>query len=314
VRYSNYLISGKQMKISIPSDVPQALHQEFITNYQAITAENGKLLMLTGDQKLEHLNANFYGSEIHPDVAQPTHLFEIASKGFVTAFVAHLGLIARYGHQYPTINYIVKLNGKTNIIPTQAQDPISAQLWSVEDVITFKQNSRLPIRGIGYTAYLGSSYEATMLREAAQAVFQAHQQGLVAILWMYPRGKYVTDERSIEMVAGAAGVAATLGADFAKINAPKASTSVQQAELLRIAVNAAGSTKLICAGGPSVDQTVFLQQVYNEIHRGHTWGNAIGRNIYQRSCAAAIAYTRALSAIVFNDKTVDEALAIFGKE
>jgi fructose-bisphosphate aldolase/6-deoxy-5-ketofructose 1-phosphate synthase len=298
------------MKIAIPCDVPHSRHQEFLTNYQVITAGSGKLLMLTGDQKLEHLNTNFYGPGIHPDVAKPTHLFDIASGGFVTVFAAHLGLIARYGHYYPNINYLVKLNGKTNIIPSQAQDPLSSQLWSINDVLAFKQSSGLSIRGIGYTVYLGSAYESTMLREAAQAVFQAHQQGLVAILWMYPRGNYVADERSIEMVAGAAGVASTLGADFAKINPPTASTSAEQANLLHIAVNAAGNTKLICAGGPRVDEKTFLQHVYNQIHNGQTWGNAIGRNIYQRSRAQAIAYTHALHALIFDNKTVNEALAL----
>ncbi len=299
--------------ILIPADVPKKLHAEFVANYNAITQNTGRLLMLTGDQKIEHLNANYYGPDIHPDAAKPTHLFEIASKGRIGAFAAHLGLIARYGNNYPTINYIVKLNGKTNIVPTKIHEPLSNQLWSMEDVVRFKEQSGLLVRGVGYTVYLGSEFEAQMLQQAAQIVFDAHQHGLVAILWMYPRGKQVTDERSIDMIAGAAGVANALGADFAKINAPQAADSKKQAELLRIATTAAGNTKLICSGGSRIDQKLFLQEMYGQLHTGYTWGNAIGRNIYQRSLADAIAYTKALGSIIFDNKTIDDALKLIKK-
>lgn len=291
--------------VFIPADVPQGQHQEFVANYNAITCNSGKLLMLAGDQKLEHLNANYYGPGIHPDANHPEHLFAIASSGGVTAFATHLGLIARYGAQYNEVNYIVKLNGKTNITPKELRDPLSHQLWSVADALTFKQRSGLNIRGIGYTVFLGGEHEAVMLHEAAQAVFHAHAHGLVAILWMYPRATHIKDERSFDLVTGAAGIAASLGADFAKINPPTASSLEQQVAFLRIAVAAAGNTKLVCSGGERIQDQEFLQHIYSYLHDGGICGAAIGRNIYQRSRAEAIAYSHILQDIIIKGKKLN---------
>ena len=72
----------------------------------------------------------------------------------------------------------------------------------------------LNILGVGYTVYSGSEFEGQMLHEAAQAVFQAHQHGLLSVLWMYPRGRSVADEKDPHLVAGAAGVACALGSDL----------------------------------------------------------------------------------------------------
>jgi fructose-bisphosphate aldolase/6-deoxy-5-ketofructose 1-phosphate synthase len=300
--------------VSIPADVPRIMHQEFSTNYSVLTQNTGRLLLFVGDQKIEHLNENFYGPSICPDANKPSHLFEIAQHGRIGAFAAHLGLIARFGHQYPHVNYVIKLNGKTNIIPKEAKDPSSHMLWSVDDVIHFKKNSGLQIRGVGYTVYLGSEYESQMLHEAAQIVYQAHTQGLVTILWMYPRGKHVADERDGKLIAGAAGIAAALGADFAKINPPRAHTVQQEAELLRVAVEAAGNTKLICSGGSRVPEKEFLERSYYQLHEGGIAGNAIGRNIYQHSLTEAITFTQALSALIFDGKSVTEACTAYTRK
>ena len=120
----------------IPADVPSSAHQEYQKNYTTITTSDGRLFLFAADQKIEHLNNDFHGRAIHPDAASPEHLFKIASTSPIGAFATHLGLIARYGKQYPNIPYIVKLNGKTDLVNSKYTDPISEQLWSVDDVIT----------------------------------------------------------------------------------------------------------------------------------------------------------------------------------
>ena len=292
----------------IPADVPVIAHHEYGSNYQAIIGKTGRIMLFAADQKIEHLNESFFGPNIHPDANNPEHVFTIASKEGITAFATHLGLIARYGKKFPTINYVVKLNSKTNIIPKSAKDPLSTQMWSVSDVVNFKKNSGLQIRGVGFTIYLGSKYESVMLEQAAQMVYQAHQHGLIALLWMYPRGAHVADEKNANLIAGAAGVAASLGADIAKIHAPKAQNSQMSAELLRQAVSAAGNTKLICSGGEKTAPQEFLQTLYDQLHIGGCSGNATGRNIYQNSLADALALSKAIGAIVHDNKTVEQAL------
>ena len=238
-------------------------------------------------------------------------MFRIASQGSIGAFATHLGLIARYGKQYPSINYIVKLNAKTNLIPTTQKDPMSATLWSVEHVVHFQQMTGLSIRGIGYTIYPGSEYEDVMFAQAAQIIYAAHQHGLVTILWVYPRGKSVHDEsdgpalRSFsevgQLIAGAAGIANSLGADFVKVKAINPS-------LLQIVTAAAGNTKVICSGGKQKDKKLFLSELYDQIHIGGVMGSATGRNIFQHSLPDATLFTQAISAIVYEDQSVAEAV------
>ena len=263
--------------VFIPADVPQAMEKEFAQNYTAITKGTEKLFLFAGDQKIEHLNENFHGKGLPPTVNFPEHLFQIAAAGDAGVFATQLGLIARYGKKFPDINYLVKLNSKTYLTPPPHKDPLSRSLWSVDQVARFKKESGLNIRGIGYTIYLGSEYEGAMLREAAQAIYTAHQYGMVAILWMYPRGVAVKNDQDPDLIAGGAGVANAMGADFVKLKVPKA-TNIGKA--LQIAVQAAGNTKVICSGGKRIEPKKFVKSVQDQITLGHTGGIAVGRNLY----------------------------------
>ena len=131
------------------------------------------------------------------------------------------GLIARYGMDYKNVPYLVKLNSKTNLVKTSQADPFSNLWYDVDQVVQFKENSGLNILGVGYTIYLGSEFEAEMLVQAAQVVYDAHQHGMVSVLWIYPRGAAVKDEKDPHLIAGATGVGACLGTDFVKVNYPE---------------------------------------------------------------------------------------------
>jgi DhnA family fructose-bisphosphate aldolase class Ia len=290
----------KQTHIPISADIPNTVIQVFQDNYNAITHNTGRLMLFSCDQKIEHMNTDFYGDNIDVSALHPEHIFRIASQGTVGALATHLGLIARYGKHYPDINYIVKLNAKTNLIPTAQKDPVSLALWFIEHVLHFQQLTGLSIRGIGYTIYPGSEYEDAMLTQAAQMIYAAHQHGLVTIVWVYPRGKSVHNESDAQLIAGAAGIANSLGADFVKIKAVDPSA-------LQIVTAAGGNTKVICSGGEPKDEKILLQDVYDQIHAGGAMGSAIGRNIFQHSLADAVQLTKAISAIVYDDTSVDEA-------
>ena len=304
------MIVNNKNNCIVPADVPAHCSDEFRANYAAITKSTGRLMLFACDQKIEHLNRDFYGPSIDPADNDPKHLFEIASKGTIGAFATHLGLIARYGACYPTINYIAKMNGKTDLVKTQQKDPYSALLWNIEQLLALKKNAGLSIRGIGYTVYPGSEYESSMLEQAAQLVYHAHQHGLVAIVWVYPRGKAVADELCPEIIAGAAGLAASLGADFVKLNMPHATAEKTSIELLKIAVQAAGNTKVIISGGTATEPTLFLKELYEQLHGANTAGNATGRNIHQRSLQKAVSLTHAIAALVFENASLEHAIKL----
>jgi len=170
------------------------------------------------------------------------------------------------------------------------------------------------IVAVGYTIYLGSEYESQMMMEAGQLIADAHSLGLIVVLWIYPRGRAVPDERMRTSLPGAAGTAVCLGADFVKVNPPKSTEEKSSAELLKEASLAAGRTGLVCAGGSTVDAKTFLTQLWEQIHIGGARGNATGRNIHQRSLDEAVRLTKAISSITFADYSVEDALAVFNGE
>jgi DhnA family fructose-bisphosphate aldolase class Ia len=277
-------MSELRSPLIIPADVPHQLHNEFRTNLHALMTEQGNMLILAADHKLEHLNDDFYGTGIAQEAAHAHHFFSLAQSAHLGTLATQFGLIARYGTSYPDVNYIVKLNSKTNIIPLSAMDPLSRSWYSVDDVIALKQN--IPtIRGIGYTVYLGSEHEQYMLHEAAQLITQAHRHGLVAIVWVYPRGKYVQEQVSLRFTAGAAGVANALGADAVKLQLPSERDATAD-EIIRVSVIAAGNTAIIASGGERISTDELLMTIKHHQACGIR-GAAIGRNLYQRNTEEA---------------------------
>jgi len=300
----------KANDVIVPLDVPKALREEYIHNYLEITRGSGRLMLFAGDQKAEHLNNDFFGEGIHPDDSDPDHLFKIASQANIGVFATQLGLIARYGMDYPEIPYLVKLNSKTNIVKTSQSDPLSNQWIDVKQVTDFRDNTGLKILAVGYTIYLGSQFEPQMLRQAAQLVSNAHQYGLITVLWIYPRGKAVADEKDPHLIAGATGVAACIGSDFVKVNYPR-KEGHELKEIFKEAVLAAGRTKVVCAGGSSVEVKSFLQRLHDQIVISGASGNATGRNIHQKSLEEAVRMCNAIYAITVEGKNVEEALKIY---
>ena len=277
---------------TIPRDVPEAMHAAYRQHMQTLFKNNTPCIIFAFDQKLEHASTDFIGTSINDQASDPAHAFAIATASPVNAFATHLGLIARYAQDFPQLAYIAKLNGKTNLLKKEESDPLSRQLWSVDDVLQLTEQG-VNIIGIGYTIYLGSEHESIMLQEAAQCINQAHEHGLVAIIWAYPRGKSITNERDPFIIAGAAGVAASLGADVVKINAPDAKDGTSTTEWLKEIVKAAGTTKVICAGGPQKDAATFVAKIASYCAAGAS-GVALGRNLFQRSHKEAVALAQAL--------------------
>ena len=302
--------------VVIPADVPRSKIRTYMHNYLDITHGTGRLMLFAGDQKIEHLNKDFFGEitvegkkqHIPLDDSHPEHLFKIASAAKIGCFATQLGMIARYGRKYRKLPYLVKLNSKTNLVKSDQQDPLSNALWEVDQVAAFARESRLHIVGVGYTVYLGSEFEEKMLKEAAQVVHRAHQHGLVTVLWMYPRGAAVKDEKDPHLIAGAAGVACCLGTDFAKVNYPVAK---EPAKAMREATLAGGNVGVVTAGGGSKGIRHFLQQTWDQIHIAGCVGNATGRNIHQKSLHEAVRLANAVSAITLADATVDQAMAVY---
>lgn len=285
--------------IQPPLDVPNDKCSTYLKNLNLITKNSGRLFLFAGDQRVEHLNDDFFGPDIASDDAMPEHLFKIASSSRIGVFATQLGYIAKFGRKYPHIPYAVKLNSKSNLVTEELHDPFSAAWYDVRQVVDFARQTKLNIPAVGYTVYVGSSYESAMLREAAQIVFDAHKAGLVVILWMYPRGKSVVDKFSAHTIAGAVNIGSALGADFIKINRPLSEdyNSLQE-------ITAAGEgSRLLFAGGDTMSAGQLLRLIHEEVNGAGIAGAAVGRNIHQRPLAEAVALANAIAGVVYDGQT-----------
>jgi len=302
-------------QIKIPLTVPKNKHKEYLKNYKTATHGTGRMMMFAGDQKVEHLNKDFVGKGIPEEVADPEHYFKIADKAHIGVFATQVGLMAKYGMDYPNIPYLIKINSKTNLMPEKFQDPFSNRWLPMDLIQDFKEKSGLNIVGVGYTVYIGSSFEADMFGQASRIIYKAHSQGLISVIWIYPRGKAIKnkDEKNdIHLLAGGAGVGLTLGADFVKIYYPYDLPNQKQiAKKFKEVTTAAGRTKVICVGGSKKDPKKFLESLYDQINISGTRGNATGRNIYQRPLDEAVRMANAISAVSMYNYSPKDAYDIF---
>ncbi len=145
--------------INVPADVPDELIETYLDNMYAATAGTGLMNLFACDQKIEHLNDDFYdgGKKIPRSSNDPGHLFEIGARahadGTIGVLAGQCGLIAQYARDYPEIPYLVKLNSKSHLVKTAQRDPISQALWDMDDVMSLVHNG-INVVGIGYTVYI----------------------------------------------------------------------------------------------------------------------------------------------------------------
>lgn len=243
---------------------------------------NGKSMLLAYDQGFEH------GPSTDFDVKNidPSYVMDIAAKGGFNGIVFQKGIAERYYNG--KVPLIVKINGKSALSKVE---PNSRQNCSVEYAV-----DSLDAKAVGYTIYLGSQFEGDMFAEFGAIQEKAHERGVPAIAWIYPRGQAVNNDASKEIVAYAARVGLELGADAVKIK------YTGDPESFAWAVQAAGKARVFMSGGPKAptDQD-FLMQVSGVMQAGAT-GLAVGRNVWQN--ADPLQISKSLRKIIFESKNL----------
>jgi len=117
---------------------------------------------------------------------------------------------------------------------------------------------------------------------------------------MYPRGKKITDEKSVEHVKLAARVAAELGADIVKTVYTGDPDSFRE-------VTRGCPVPVVVAGGSKTDDRATLEMIEGAMLGGAA-GLSIGRNAFQHRRPDK--FVKAAVMIVHEGRTVDEALEI----
>ncbi|MFN3909712.1 MAG: class I fructose-bisphosphate aldolase [Candidatus Anstonellaceae archaeon] len=242
--------------------------------------KNNRVMLLAMDQGMEHGPVDFNEKNINPD-----YVLDIAVKGGFTGLAIQKGIAYKYLENYAgQIPLVLKLNGKTNIVPKdEAYSP---------PVATVKEAIKLGADAIGYTLYVGSPNEAKMFKEFGTIRAECEDYGIPTIVWAYPRGKYVQNEKDKEIVAYAARCALELGADIVKVN------YTGSVESFRYVVQAAQKCKVISAGGSKQTDEEFLAKA-KEVMQAGGIGFAVGRNVWQHPRPLEI--TEKLKKIIFSN-------------
>jgi class I fructose-bisphosphate aldolase len=260
-------------------------------------AGTGKLVILPVDQGFEHGPARSFAP--NPPAYDPRYHFELAIEAGCNAYAAPLGFIEAAAREFAgRIPLILKVNNHDAL--GNEKDPDQAMTGSVADAL------RLGCAAIGYTIYPGSSHRLEMYGRIRAYAEEAKRNGLVVVVWSYPRGSDLSKEgeTAIDVTGYAAQIAAQLGAHIVKVKLPSAhieqdaARKVYQKEKIAIeslpdrvrhVVQCAfnGRRIVIFSGGPAEADDTVLNEVRG-IHEGGGFGSIIGRNSFQRKKAEAL--------------------------
>jgi class I fructose-bisphosphate aldolase len=250
---------------------------------------DGKVLILAMDHGLEHGPVDF---EPVPETIDPETVFEVATHDAVTSMAVQKGVAETYYPSYEDdVNLLAKLNGTSNL---WMGEPDSAVNCSVEYAA-----EELGADALGFTLYGGSNYEVEMAEEFRDAQEAARQYDLPIVMWSYPRGQGLKNDRKPGTIAYGTRLALELGADVAKVKYPG------NEEAMEWAVDAAGEVKVVMSGGSKTDDYEFLKQVETVIDAGGA-GLAVGRNVWQRENPREI--LDALEKVIYEEQTAEQAL------
>lgn len=215
----------------------------------------GKAIFLAYDQGLEHGPIDFNDKNVDPE-----YIIDIANKGKYTGLILQKGIAEKYRSKIK-VPLILKLNGKTSLLKG---DPISTQLATVEEAIKLKASA------VGYTIYMGSKHQPEMLEEFEKIQKKAHENKLPVILWAYYNKKLKYDKK---LMAYCARIGLEIGADIVKLRNGNPKN-------VKWAIEAAGKTRVVMAGGSKTSEKELLTQVEDAVRAGAI-GIAIGRNVWQ---------------------------------
>ena len=263
-------------------------------------AGTGRLVILPVDQGFEHGPARSFA--VNPPAYNPSYHFRLAIEAGCNAYAAPLGFIEAGAAEFAgEIPIILKINDHDLL--HDEKDPLSAVTGSIKDAI------RLGCVAVGFTIYPGSANAQTMYQQCREMVAEAKANGLVAVVWSYPRGTDISKdgETAIDVVAYAAQIAAQLGAHVIKVKPPTQHIEQPEAkkvyektnvpistlsERVRHVVQSAfdGQRIVIFSGGATKENDETLYDEYRAIRDGGGFGSIIGRNSFQRQNPHALEF------------------------
>jgi len=180
-------------------------------------AGSGYLSILPVDQGVEHSAGASFAP--NPAYFDGENIIKLAIEAGCNAVASTLGVLGsvsrRYAHRIP---FIVKLNHSEMLSYPNRYDQV---LFA-----TVKQAFDMGAVAVGATVYFGSAESSRQITEISEVFHQAHELGMVTILWCYLRNKAfkIGDadyHLSSDMTGQANHLGATIQADIIKQKLPE---------------------------------------------------------------------------------------------
>ena len=226
-----------------------------------------------------------------------TNMQEITTKlvkGKADAILVHKGIAKRIDTGQAGL--IVMLSGMSNLSPNLNA---KVQVCSVQEAI------RIGADAVSVHVNVGAQDEDKMLQNLGKVSEECDLFGLPLLAMMYPRGPKIQNEHSPEVVAHAVRIGAELGADIIKTN------YTGDIETFKTVVESC-PVPVVIAGGPKCKSNQeVLQTTFDSLKAGAA-GLSIGRNVFQ--CENPTQIVKALSAVVHENASVEQALKVLGEK
>ncbi len=215
-------------------------------------------------------------------------------KGKADAILVHKGIAKHI--DVGNAGLIVMLSGMSNLSPNING---KVQVCSVQEAI------RIGADAVSVHVNVGAQDEDKMLHNLGKVSDECDIYGIPLLAMMYPRGPKIQNEHAPDVIAHAARIGAELGADIIKTNyTGNIDTFKEVVESCPVPVVIAGGPK--CKSNDEVLQTTF------DAMEAGAAGLSIGRNVFQ--CEKPTQIVKALSAIVHQNATVEQALKLLGEK
>lgn len=288
-------------------------------------ANTGYLSILPVDQGIEHsAGASFAPNPVYFD---SENIVKLALEGGCNAVASTFGVLAsvsrKYAHKIP---FIVKLNHNEFISYPNKYDQI--MFGSVREAWN------LGAAAVGATIYFGSAESSRQIVEVAQAFEEAHELGMITILWCYLRNPAfkkdgVDYHLATDLTAQANHLGVTIQADIIKQKLPTTNggftainfgkthkkvysdlTTEHPIDLCRYQVLNCymGRIGLINSGGESKGESDLSEAVYTAIVNKRAGGQGLisGRKAFQKPMKEGIKLLNAVQDVYLN-KDIDLA-------
>ncbi|MBW1990097.1 MAG: class I fructose-bisphosphate aldolase family protein [Deltaproteobacteria bacterium] len=217
--------------------------------------------------------------------------------GGANAVVEHKGLVmAGHRGEGPDIGLIVHLSASTSLSPY----PNAKGL-----VCTMEEAIRLGADAVSIHVNLGDGMEKEMLTDFGKVSYEAATWGMPLLAMVYPRGEKIENEYDVKYVKHAARLGNEMGADMVKVPYTGSPESFAQ-------VVEGCTVPVVIAGGPKMKSDIDILEMVRGAMDAGAMGVSIGRNVFQHENPMAL--TRAISAIVHKDASINEAIDILATE